>query len=283
MASASTARSPASSTIARKAIDSGVGIDWATGEALAFGTLLEEGKRVRLSGQDVERGTFSPAPCGADRPGEREPLHPAEPSRRRPGAIRGHQLAAVGSRRAGLRIRLFAGRPERAGDVGSAVRRLRQRRAGHHRPVHLLRRSASGCACRRPGDAAAARLRRAGAGALVSARIERYLQLCAEDNMQVCNPTTPASISMCCAARCIATLAQAADRHDAQEPAAPPKGAVSRARRVRHPATLPASCPRPKWTDRRRQDAPRRPCTGKVYLRSLRSAKKRQSLDDIVP
>jgi len=33
--------------------------DWAMGEQLAYGTLLSEGKRVRLSGQDVKRGTFS--------------------------------------------------------------------------------------------------------------------------------------------------------------------------------------------------------------------------------
>jgi len=33
--------------------------DWALGEALAFGSLLKEGIHVRLSGQDVERGTFS--------------------------------------------------------------------------------------------------------------------------------------------------------------------------------------------------------------------------------
>lgn len=32
--------------------------DWAMGEALAFGSLLKEGIHVRLSGQDVERGTF---------------------------------------------------------------------------------------------------------------------------------------------------------------------------------------------------------------------------------
>ena len=45
---------------AKKAmIDSGEGIDWATGEALAFGSLLLEGHRVRLSGEDVQRGTFS--------------------------------------------------------------------------------------------------------------------------------------------------------------------------------------------------------------------------------
>jgi 2-oxoglutarate dehydrogenase E1 component len=33
--------------------------DWAMGEAFAFGSLLKEGTHVRLSGQDVERGTFS--------------------------------------------------------------------------------------------------------------------------------------------------------------------------------------------------------------------------------
>jgi len=40
-------------------ISSGKGIDWATAEALAFGSLQVEGFPVRLSGQDCERGTFS--------------------------------------------------------------------------------------------------------------------------------------------------------------------------------------------------------------------------------
>ena len=42
----------------RETIDEG-GIDWAQAEALAFGTLLEDGIPIRLSGQDTERGTFS--------------------------------------------------------------------------------------------------------------------------------------------------------------------------------------------------------------------------------
>lgn len=33
-------------------------VDWALGEAMAFGSLLREDYHVRLSGQDVERGTF---------------------------------------------------------------------------------------------------------------------------------------------------------------------------------------------------------------------------------
>ena len=43
----------------KKAIEEGKNIDWSTAEALAFGTLVMEGHHVRVSGQDVERGTFS--------------------------------------------------------------------------------------------------------------------------------------------------------------------------------------------------------------------------------
>ena len=42
-----------------KAIETGVGIDWGCAEALSFATLLKDGFHVRVSGQDVERGTFS--------------------------------------------------------------------------------------------------------------------------------------------------------------------------------------------------------------------------------
>lgn len=43
----------------QKTVDEGENIDWATGEALAFGSMVLEGHHVRVSGQDVERGTFS--------------------------------------------------------------------------------------------------------------------------------------------------------------------------------------------------------------------------------
>ena len=43
----------------RAMTESGQGVDWATAEALAFGSLLLEGHHVRLSGEDTQRGTFS--------------------------------------------------------------------------------------------------------------------------------------------------------------------------------------------------------------------------------
>ncbi len=43
----------------KEAIESGKGIDWATAEALAFGSSLIQGSSIRFTGQDVRRGTFS--------------------------------------------------------------------------------------------------------------------------------------------------------------------------------------------------------------------------------
>lgn len=43
----------------KEMMETGKGLDWAAGEALAFATLLDEGFPIRMTGQDVERGTFS--------------------------------------------------------------------------------------------------------------------------------------------------------------------------------------------------------------------------------
>ncbi|MCR2833579.1 2-oxoglutarate dehydrogenase E1 component [Parerythrobacter lacustris] len=57
----------------REMFDSGTGFDWATAEALAFGSLVSEGYGVRLSGQDSGRGTFSQRhACWIDQTTERK-------------------------------------------------------------------------------------------------------------------------------------------------------------------------------------------------------------------
>ena len=148
---------------AKKAMfDTGEGFDWATAEALAFGTLIAEDHCVRLSGQDSGRGTFSQRHAVLGRSADGREIHPAVPRRRRP--FRSSGLALVRVRRARLRIWLFARRSPHPGVLGSAVRRLRQRRADDHRPIH--RRWGGEVAAReRAGDAASARIRGAGPGA----------------------------------------------------------------------------------------------------------------------
>ncbi len=60
----------------KKALEGGTGIDWATGEALAFGSLALEGYPVRLAGQDSTRGTFSQRHSGFIDQNTEERYHP---------------------------------------------------------------------------------------------------------------------------------------------------------------------------------------------------------------
>ena len=110
-------------------------VDWATAEALAFGSLLLEGTDIRLAGQDTRRGTFSQRHAvlvdHVDRPG----VGAAGPSRAGAGEVLDLRLAAVGVRGGGLRVRLLGGQQGGPGGVGGPVRRLRQRGQHDHRPV----------------------------------------------------------------------------------------------------------------------------------------------------
>ena len=124
------------------AIESGEGIDWATGEALAFGTLLDRGP----SGAPLRPGCPSAAPspsatrCSTTR-------RPTRPTRRSTTSVPTRQryevINSMLSEEAvlGFEYGYSLAEPDDADPVGSAVRRFRQRRAGGDRPVHLLGRA----------------------------------------------------------------------------------------------------------------------------------------------
>ncbi len=81
-------------------------LDYGMAEALAFASLLKQGIPVRLTGQDARRATFNQRHSVLiDIENESEYV-PLATSRRRPGALRNLQLAALGSGRDGLRVRL---------------------------------------------------------------------------------------------------------------------------------------------------------------------------------
>jgi 2-oxoglutarate dehydrogenase E1 component len=132
-------------------------IDWATGELLAFGSVLIDGHAVRLVGQDTRRGTFGQRHAVlVDRhTGEEHTPAGVQLALRQVPRLR---LAAVGVRGGRLRVRLLGGPPRRAGVLGGPVRRLRQRRADDRGRVHQLGRAEVGPALGR-GAAASARLR----------------------------------------------------------------------------------------------------------------------------
>ena len=121
----------------RTAIREG-GIDWGHAEALAFGSLLADGIAIRMTGQDTERGTFSHRHLVLHDVHTGRALRADAAPRRLQGALRGAQLAALGGGLPRLRVRLLGHAAQRARDLGGAVRRLRQRRAGADRPVHRV-------------------------------------------------------------------------------------------------------------------------------------------------
>jgi 2-oxoglutarate dehydrogenase E1 component len=175
----------------KQMIDSGEGIDWATGEALAFGTLMLDGHRVRLSGEDCQRGTFS----------QRHAVLIDQTNQ--------NEYVPLNNIRAGQsKIEIFNSLLSEAGVLGfeygyaiayPGVLVLWESQFGdfaNGAQVIIDQFLASG---------ETKWLRMCGLTLLLphghegqgpehsSARLERYLQLCAEQNMSVCNLTTPAN------------------------------------------------------------------------------------------
>ena len=184
----------ASSTPRRRCSTAATGFDWATAEALAFGTLIaEDGYRVRLSGQDSGRGTFSQRHAVWVDQTDRRQIYPAARRSRRTAAafeVRDSPLSRI--RRARLRIWLFDRRParrwccgRRSSAISSTARRPSSTSSSPRGEAKWLR--ASGLVMLLPHGFEGQGPEHS------SARLERFLQLCAEDNIQVANCTTPAN------------------------------------------------------------------------------------------
>ena len=176
------------------------GIDWGQAEALAFASLLVDGIPIRITGQDTERGTFSHRHAVLHDVNTGATFTPMQHLDEASASVRDPQLAALRVRVRRLRVRLLGRRAGGARALGGAVRRLRQRRADHHRPVHLRRAVEVGRDVTADA-AAAARLRGQRAGALERAARAVPPARCAGEHPHRELHDARRSTSICCAAR----------------------------------------------------------------------------------
>jgi 2-oxoglutarate dehydrogenase E1 component len=175
----------------KKMFETGKGIDWATAEALAFGSLCLEGFPVRLSGQDCARGTFSQRHSEfIDQVDEHvyTPLANLDP-KQAPFEVLNSPLSEAGV--LGFEYGYSLAEPRgliaweaQFGDFANGAQVIIDQfvfsgEAKWLRMTGLVMLLPHGFEGQGPEHS--------------SARLERYLQLCAEDNAQVCNITTPAN------------------------------------------------------------------------------------------
>ncbi len=175
----------------RKMTEEGEGVDWAMAEALAFGSLLTEGVPVRLSGQDVERGTFSQRHSVLTDQETEERFTPLSNLSR--DQARFEVINSMLSEEAvlGFEYGYTLAEPNaltlweaQFGDFANGAQVIVDQflSSGERKWLRmsgLVKLLPHGYEGQGPEHS--------------SARLERYLQMCAEDNMQVANCTTPAN------------------------------------------------------------------------------------------
>jgi 2-oxoglutarate dehydrogenase E1 component len=167
-------------------------IDWALGELLAYASLLVEGHPVRLSGQDVERGTFSHRHCAVTCQETNEGFVSLNALDDNQARFCVHNSPLTESAILGFEYGYSLGDPRmlviweaQFGDFANGAQViidqfLASGEAKWKRSTGLVMLLPHGYEGQGPEHS--------------SARLERFLQLCADDNMQVVYPTTSAQI-----------------------------------------------------------------------------------------